>query len=151
VSRGDLEAAIDGADWEHFRGPEYYDPEKARRSLHRLLAAEDEAQSWKAYSDVLYGIGNDHRGSFYPAALAAVPLLVRIAVSGLQWPRFGALHVLTDLLISFGPEQGYERFEGGPVDLMRALIDAMSDAGLTTLEGAPEALLSEIRAATSDI
>jgi hypothetical protein len=149
VSRDDLKAAIDSADWERFPGPEYYNPEKARRSLNRLLAAEDEAQSWKAYTDVLYGIGNDHRGSFYPAALAAVPLLVRIAASGLQWPRFGALQVLTDLLISFGPEQGYERFEGDPVNLMRALIGAMSDAGLTTLEGAPEALISEIRAATT--
>jgi hypothetical protein len=146
----DLKAAIDGADWEHFPGPEYYDPQRARRSLYRLLATVDEAQSWKAYTEVLSGIGNDHRGSFYPAALAAVPLLVRIAAAGLEWPRFGALQVLTDLLISFGPEQGYEQFEGSPVDLMRTLIDAMSDAGLTTLEGAPEALISELRAATGD-
>jgi hypothetical protein len=33
---------------------------------------------------------------------------------------------------------------------MRALIDAMSEVGLTTLEGAPEALINELRAAKND-
>ena len=53
VTSGDLLVAIDEADWERFAGPEYYDPESARRSLRELASVENEAAADTAYNDVL--------------------------------------------------------------------------------------------------
>ena len=151
MSAENLVAAIEQARWERFAGPEFYDPERARQSVRRLALAEDKVAAEAAYNDVLFGIGNNHAGSYYPAALCAVPLLVQISASGRPWPRYGALEVLTDLLTSFQAEPGYERFEGEPVDLAQTLHEAMKQAQLATsdLEASePDALLAELRAAT---
>jgi hypothetical protein len=151
VSAESLVAAIEQAQWERFAGPEHYDPERARQSLRRLVLVEGKAAAEAAYNDVLFGIGNNHAGSYYPAALCAVPLLVQISALGRPWPRDGALEVLTDLLTSFQPEPGYEDFEGEPVNLAQTLCEAMKQAQLVTMDleaSAPDALLAQLRAAT---
>ena len=152
MTSGELLVAIDEADWERFAGPEYYDPESARRSLRELASIENEAAADTAYNDVLFGIGNSHAGSYYPAALCAVPLLVRISASGQPWPRYAALEVLTDLLISFNAEAGYESFDGELLDLTLTLHQAMEDARLISREGSKSvnahALLAELRTVT---
>jgi hypothetical protein len=104
-----------------------------------------------AYRRVLFAIGNDHKGSYYPAALCAVPLLVRVAATCPGWPRYLALEVLTDLLISFGPEPGYEEFGGQPIDLMGSMREALSAVGLpaASSELDAEGLLTQPRAAIS--
>jgi hypothetical protein len=151
VSAENLVAAIEQAHWERFVGPEYYDPERARQSLRRLALVDDKSAAEAAYNDVLFGIGNNHAGSYYPAALCAVPLLVQISASGHRWPRDGALEILTDLMTSFQAEPGYEKFEGEPVNLAKSLHEAMKQAQLVTkdLEASePDELLAELRAAT---
>lgn len=105
-----------------------------RQALLRLLGATGERTANDACHAVLFGIGNDHKGTYYPAALSAVPLLVRIAVDGPPWPAYAAVEVLTDLLISFAPEPGYEHWRGKPVDLIDELECAMTKTGLSTTE-----------------
>jgi hypothetical protein len=67
---------------------------------------------------MLFAIGNNHRGSFYAAARPAVPLLVQAAATLDGWPRSTAVEILTDLTLSFGPEDG-------TTEILDAFIEAV--------------------------
>lgn len=144
--------AIDEADWERFPGPKYYSPDEARIALRRLAAAGTEEEAQEAYHAVLFGVGNNHQGTFYPAVIAAIPLLVQMSVSGSPWTRWGALEVLTDLATSFEAEPGYETFDGRRINPVEILATTMADGGLVAAnvaqDAAPESLLRHLEAIT---
>jgi hypothetical protein len=60
---------------------------------------------------MLYALGNNHAGTYYPVALAAVPFLGAILRDGGPTARLRTLDVLVDLVGSFAPEPGYEVIE----------------------------------------
>jgi hypothetical protein len=64
-----------------------------------------------AYSRMLYALGNNHAGTYYPVVLAAVPFLGAILRDGGATARLRTLDVLIDLVGSFEPEPGFEVVE----------------------------------------
>ncbi len=98
---------VDAVDWAGYRGTEWYKPSEVPPALRALAAATDEATAHDAYNRVLFAIGNNHAGTLYTAAAAALPFVVAIAIQGARWPRWGALEVLIDAH-AFAPDLGCE-------------------------------------------
>ena len=91
----------------------------------RALAVASPDTSQEAYSRMLYALGNNHAGTYYPVALAAVPFLGAILRGGGPTARLRTLDVLVDLIGSFAPEPGFEIVET-PSGL-RLLRDALKE------------------------
>jgi hypothetical protein len=88
--------AVDQVSWASYAGSEYYDHLEPPRAFRRLVAAQNESDATAAHNEMLFAIGNNHRGSYYAAARPAVPLLVQAAVTLSGWPRSTAVEILTE-------------------------------------------------------
>ncbi len=91
----------------------------------RALSAASPETSDEAYSRMLYALGNNHAGTYYPVALAAVPFLGAILREGCPTARLRTLDVLIDLVGSFAPEPGFEVVETSAG--RRSLNDVLKD------------------------
>lgn len=99
---------LDTVAWSALAQPEWNVPDEVPRSL-RALAASDSLQTADtAYQRVLYAIGNNHAGTYYPVVLPVLAFLGEILREGSDWSRVATLDVLIDLLTSFAPEPGHE-------------------------------------------
>ncbi len=74
----------------------------------RDLALASLETGQEAYSRLLYAVGNDHAGTYYPVVVTVVPFLGAILRSGGPTARLRTLDVLVDLAGSFAPEPGFE-------------------------------------------
>ncbi|MCP4356038.1 MAG: hypothetical protein GY793_10525 [Proteobacteria bacterium] len=98
---------IEAIDWTQYSGPEYYEPDKVPQALNQLLCLHKEEHSSKTYNRVLFAIGNNHAGTYYPAVIAAIRIIIDIALnSELEVARNCSLDMMTDLYCSFCPELG---------------------------------------------
>ena len=92
-------------DWAKYLAPEYYDPDKMNfdpdRLVKTLIALNNVSEfnlSDGFLSDVRYALGNDHRGTYYPAALEAIDLIIEIEkYSDNEKARSFAKLILNDL------------------------------------------------------
>lgn len=73
-------------DWTKYLEPEYYDPEiisyYPERVAEALIALENFDESDAPHgiaSKVRFAVGNDHRGTYYPAALEAIDLIIELS------------------------------------------------------------------------
>ena len=102
-----IEEKIILVNWDSYEGPEYYEPERAKNSLLSLVSLDNEIENTKTYNNVLFGIGNNHAGTYYPAAREAVKIICEIATkSECEISKNCALEILVDLYCSFEPELG---------------------------------------------
>lgn len=101
------------AAWNSFDGPAVYDPDRVAAAFALLATAGSEAEAQAAYEASLSALGNNHAGTFYPAALAAIPLLrwYQDNRATRRWPRWVAAEVLQDLGQTFVAEPGYETMQ----------------------------------------
>lgn len=99
---------IDMVPWSDFAQPEWSAPETVARALRDLATVSDAASGEAAYDRMLYAIGNNHAGTYYPLLLAAMPLLQSLVRSGTCAQQRVALCLLDDLYASFHPEPGFE-------------------------------------------
>lgn len=84
-----FEEKVRNVDWTKYLEPEYFDPEtmdyRPDRTIRALIQlsrfeADESKDGFGAgiISEVLFAIGNDHRGTYYPAALEAIDLIIEI-------------------------------------------------------------------------
>ena len=104
-----FEEKVRGIDWTKYLEPEYYDPEKMHYNPDRTIKAliqlsrfdgdESKVEFGAGMdSEVIFAIGNDHRGTYYPATLEAIDLIIEIQKhSELEAARKCASAVLNDL------------------------------------------------------
>lgn len=93
--------------WNEYNGPECYVPKEIQTYLTKLIQLRDENQNLNIYNAVMYAIGNSHAGSYYPAMLKALPIIIDLANhSKHEIVRNCILEMLTDWYYSFGPELG---------------------------------------------
>jgi hypothetical protein len=79
-------------------------PGEVAQALRALAFASSDDAAEAAYHRVLFAVGNDHRGSYFPIVLDAVPFLGEILAGGTRLTRGRTLDVLLDLVGSFGPD-----------------------------------------------
>jgi len=117
--------------WAAFPWPDSrVDHEEVRAALRAVL--EPHQNDWSdAGTMVRFAVGNDHRGSIYPAALAMVDILLSIAREHPGEPRRVALSTLEDWWSGYEPEHGFESFadaDGARIALIPAIVRKMTDA-----------------------
>jgi hypothetical protein len=126
--------------WQLEAQPSWNSPHEVEQAIRDLACATPESGS-RAYSRMLYALGNNHAGTYFPVVLAVIPFLGEV----LRDPecnsvaRARALDVLVDLLGSFDPEPGFEfvATAAGP----RPLKDLLKEGALG-LNGDVEGLLA---------
>lgn len=80
---------------------------------------------------VLNAVGNDHRGTIYPAAVAMTEQLLTIAESYPGTPRWVALAVLEDWWGGWEPEAGFASYvdaEGVRVGAIPQIVQRVTEA-----------------------
>jgi hypothetical protein len=103
-------AMLDGLEsvrWDLEAQPPSNARDEVANALRALSVASPETSD-KTYSRMLYALGNNHAGTYYPVALAVVPFLGAILREGGPEARLRALDVMIDLVGSFRPEPGFE-------------------------------------------
>ncbi len=132
--------------------PEWNTASTTSEAMLAISSAKDQKQSTEAYDRLLYALGNNHAGTYYPVALAMLPQLESVLRGGAPWAQRAALNVLIELTGSFEPEPGYERFAGVAlaesiytgVANMRSLIEPIAKEGGVAATSASE-LLEQIQ------
>lgn len=137
-----FEEKVRSIDWTKYLEPEYYDPEKIAyfpektiRALIKLNQYSELEDDFSGLSgEVRYAIGNDHRGTYYPAALEAIDLIIEIEKhSDLEAARKCAAAILNDLYyfrLELGSDdnQLYEAIE----NIIREKLQPYSDENVTS-------------------
>lgn len=98
---------LDAAPWDRFPQPSWNAPTEVASAI-RALAATTDVDDFSAYNRVLYALGNNHAGTYFPIVLPAVPFLMQIVNEAGPFARLRTLDVLTDLMGSFCPEPKFE-------------------------------------------
>jgi len=98
---------LNALDWNQYSGPEYYDSEEVHGALLQLITLSLESENTNVYNRVLFAVGNNHGGTYYPAILGALEFIVSVAVSHeTEIARNCALNMLIDIYASFEAEMG---------------------------------------------
>ena len=119
---------IDTIDWKALAQPKENRGDEVPKALRALSAATTEEAANRAYDRVLYAVGNNHAGTYFPVVVAAIPFLGEVLEYGAAPARIGTLDVLIDLMTSFEPEPGHEiieRPDGARVPLTQLLQTAV--------------------------
>lgn len=129
--------AVDSIDWKEFDGSEYYNPDRLSKAL-KTLAAIDTAdlnqsisiefghipnllQNNKVCNEVLFAVGNNHAGTYYPATVKAIEFIIQVAINGNNGiSRNCALNILIDLF-HFWPELG--DYKENSADEIKAIVN----------------------------
>ena len=70
---------VDRTAWEDIDGPEWYRPTEVPTAFRQVISVTDESSLWDAYNAMLFAVGNNHCGTYYPAVLFALPFIVELA------------------------------------------------------------------------
>lgn len=135
-----FEEKVRGVDWTKYLAPEYHDPEnmdffpdELPKTLIRLSRYRESEDGNAFGSEVLFAFGNNHRGTYYPAALEAVDLIIEVQKhSELKAARNFATCILNDLHyfqleMNSKDEQLYESIES----IIKEKLRPYSDENIT--------------------
>lgn len=100
-----FENKILSIDWTKYLEPEYFDSNKMDYSPDRLVEAliqlsryDESKADFDLSNEMLFAIGNNHRGTYYPAVLGAIDLIIEIEKhSEIEAARKCAYYILNDL------------------------------------------------------
>ena len=121
---------LNDIDWKAVVQPEDNEPDALRQAILHVAHASTGEQADFAANDILYAVGNNHRGTYYPAVLTVLPFLREILEVGQTWARITVLNVLTDLAGSYQPDERHATIQmasGEVVKLADALHAAVSE------------------------
>lgn len=118
--------------WAAFPWPDPRDHDEVRILAALRAVMEPARKDWSdAGTLVRFAVGNDHRGTIYPAAVAMADVLLFIAKEYPGTPRHVALSVLDDWWGGYEPEDGFESFvdtDGARIAIIPAIVRQLTDA-----------------------
>ena len=118
-------ASWDHVAWTAYAHPWNKPPDTVPRLLDRLAALDRDGRSEDLRSLMLFALGNDHAGTYYPLAVPAVRCLAEVLEDGTETARWQTLDLLADLLGSFEPDPDVVP----SANEQRALQAALQEAG----------------------
>jgi hypothetical protein len=141
------------AQWRNYAQPEWNTETTVAEALSSVCEVSDSTSSSAAYDKLLYAVGNNHAGTYYPVVLAIMPLLDELLCVGGPWSVRTVLEALIDLSGSFQPEPGYQvtkDLAGNPQELahmfkesvrrLRPSLEHLAAGGQFNSESAKELL-----------
>jgi hypothetical protein len=104
-------------DWSTIPGTEWYRPENVPKAIAGIRTCDPTAP------DILYQVANNHAGELYPAAVAATPILLDIALQTENYKAAMAALAALDNLIWFRGAPPFDTVvqEGVEVSLDKAI------------------------------
>jgi hypothetical protein len=97
--------------WSRYAQPEWNTSSSVADALINVSMAKDATSGSSAYNQLLYAIGNNHAGTYYPVLLPAMAFLSEMLCNGSPQTKTTVLSMLDDLIASFHPEPGHEEME----------------------------------------
>jgi hypothetical protein len=101
--------------------PAWNQPSTLVRVQEAVEVAYSRATADEASSALLYAVGNNHAGTYYPIVLSLFPIFESVLRYGSEWSRYAVLESLVDLCGSFEPASEYVMFAVPPSDKPLAL------------------------------
>ena len=130
---------LESVPWAMLAQPSWNAPDSVPRALNLLQRSASQADAQTAYNQVLFALGNNHAGTYFPVVLEAVPFIGAVVESGGPVACETALDVLIDLCGSFAPDPSFAALSHGGrlydlaaelharVCLLRPVVDAVRD------------------------
>jgi hypothetical protein len=115
--------------WQDIAQPKWNPPNEVPDALRTILRIDDEQDAKNAYNRLLFSVGNNHAGTYYPVVLWVIPFLAEMLLHPNSLVRKTRVEVLVDLVGTFEPEQGFTTFcdaSGKESSLQSAVRDALS-------------------------
>lgn len=101
---------LDQVKWEQYAQPTENAVDAVPSAI-RALADGSDGDRQRAYNRMLYALGNNHAGTYFPVVLPAIPFLREILRGPALVARLRTLDVLIDLVGSFGPDLEHEEVD----------------------------------------
>lgn len=123
--------AFMAVDWAVIPGPRWYQGELAAAAAGTVARADTPSRVVQAVAELRFAVGNDHRGTLYPAAVPATGVFVGMIVEQPGGPRGYALNTLLDWWGCFRPEPGYDTYDdaaAGPVEITEGIMQRVRQA-----------------------
>ena len=95
--------------------PEWNTPETVVKAFEEVERAGDDDSVWRAYNSLLYALGNNHAGTYYPVVLAIAPRAAAVLRGSNPWAHHAMVEIIICLLVTFEPEPGFETYQGEAV------------------------------------
>ena len=121
---------LDTVPWAEIPQPRWNTADQVAGALRSVVNSATKKDAEDAYHGVLYALGNNHAGTYYPVALWAVPFLGELLGHANPLVRETSLDVFIDLAGSFEPESGFETVRtpsGAERPLAAALHEAVAE------------------------
>ena len=134
MENSSFEQKVRNIDWAKYLAPEYDDPNKMdfdsdelAEALIELSQINESDLTTGFLSKVRFAVGNDHRGTYYPAALEAIDLIIEIEKhSDNEKARTAAKDILIDLHY-FQLEMGGDDGNGDDQSLYDLINDSIKE------------------------
>ena len=101
-----IEDKIHAIDWGEFSGPEYYSSEELIDALIHLNQYDESKAKLDLDNKVLFAVGNNHAGTYYPAILKAADIIIEIEQTSENEQARQCASVILNGLYYFSPELG---------------------------------------------
>jgi hypothetical protein len=92
--------------WDEFVQPAWNTRDEVPSAL-RALADTTNSDGSTAYHRLLYAVGNNHSGTYFPVVIPTIPFIGQILERAQLAARLRALDVLVDLVGSFSPDPAF--------------------------------------------
>jgi hypothetical protein len=118
---------FDGVRWAAIPGPVDYRPNRVPEALRKVSTAARGELDYDG--DISFAVGNDHRGTLYPASVPAVAFLLEIIAVRPGPPRQVALLVLLTWWGMFQPDPEYGSYtgdDGRVVDIVTGVMEQVA-------------------------
>ncbi|MBW8182161.1 hypothetical protein [Shewanella nanhaiensis] len=103
---------LESIDWSQYCGPEYYDPDTVTPALLSLLYLENPSEANDVGDKLLFSIGNNHAGTYYPAILSALEIIIEIEQESKESIRKTCAGAVLGDLSSFEPDPDLGNYSG---------------------------------------
>ena len=100
----DLGPELERVLWASKAQPEWNADDDVPKALLALATAVERDEASRAYHRLLFAVGNNHAGTYFPVVLDALPYLRIILEGGTALQRGTVLGILLDLTGSFAPD-----------------------------------------------
>jgi hypothetical protein len=116
----DFRNSVLSVDWEQYRGPQYYNPNDVPNALLALAELDTLDLATEVGDRVTKSLGNDHAGTYYPAIVSGIDLIIQLEKSvGSKARQICARSILNNFFY-FEPELG--TYKGWDAEELKVFI-----------------------------
>jgi hypothetical protein len=118
-----IKKKIQEIDWSQYKGPKYYEPESVPPAILSLLNLKNSSDANLVGDRILFSIGNNHAGTYYPAVLSALDIIIDIEKKAEDLVRKKCAWAILNDLSCFDPDPDLGSFKGCSLEELLEFTD----------------------------